>query len=45
MMKRHHVHVERDMHYKESFCTGIVLGAMNHMTATLKQNEVQRDWW
>jgi hypothetical protein len=45
MMKRHRVHVVRDMHYKESYCTGIVLGAMNRMTATLKQNEAQRDRW
>ena len=45
MMKRHHVHVVRDMPSKESYCAGIVLGAMNRMTAILKQNEAQRDRW
>jgi len=45
IMKRHHVHVVRDLHCKESYCMDIVLGAMNRMTATLEQNEAQRDKW
>jgi len=42
IMKCHHVHVVRDVHCKESCSTGIVVGAMNRMTATLKQNEAQK---
>ena len=36
IMKRHRGHVVRDVHCKELYCTGVVLSAMNRMTATLK---------